>query len=102
MKRRTSLLSISTVISLGLVSHLCHAELTPKSHITVAGIDVQSQVGVEYGQDSNVTYQINPMNEVDSAYTRVMPYLRAVGERGEDRYMLVYSGDYSRYGHCKR
>lgn len=97
MKRRTSLLSINVVFSLGLISQVCHAELTPKSHISVAGIDVQSQVGVEYGQDSNVTYQVNHMNEVESAYTKLTPYLRAVGERGEDRYVLVYSGDYSRY-----
>ncbi|MEZ9565605.1 outer membrane beta-barrel protein [Vibrio artabrorum] len=97
MKRHTSLASISAVVLLGLVSYTCQAELTPKSHITVAGIDVQSRVGVEYGQDSNVTYQVNPMNEMDSAYTTLTPYLRAVGERGQDRYLLVYSGEYSRY-----
>ncbi|MGF1749688.1 MULTISPECIES: outer membrane beta-barrel protein [Vibrio] len=97
MKRRTSLLSIGAAAFLGLTSNACYAELTPKSHIGVAGIDVQSQVGVEYGHDSNVTYQVNPTNAIDSDYAKVTPYVRAVGERGEDRYVFVYSGDYARY-----
>lgn len=70
---------------------------TPKSHVGVAGIDFQSQVGVDTGQVSNVTYQPWSRNEISSTFYNVSPLLRAIGERNEDRYLLMYSGDYRAY-----
>lgn len=69
----------------------------PKSHIGVAGIDFQSQVAVDYGQVSNVTYQPWAKNEISAPFYHVSPLLRAIGERYEDRYLLMYSGDYRTY-----
>lgn len=73
------------------------AELTPKSHISVAGIDVQSTLGLDYGHDSNVTYQTQSSDEVNSSYLALTPRILALGERGEDKYMLMYSGDLTSY-----
>lgn len=69
----------------------------PKSHVGVAGIDFQSQVAANYGQVSNVTYQPWAKNEISSSYYHVSPMLRMIGDRYEDHYLLMYSGDYRRY-----
>ncbi|RDK90808.1 putative beta-barrel porin 2 [Enterobacillus tribolii] len=69
----------------------------PKSHTGIAGIDFQGQISAGYGQVSNVTYQPWSRNETSSAFQSVNPMFRALGERGEDRYQLMYSGDYRAY-----
>ncbi|NAX21877.1 capsular biosynthesis protein [Vibrio sp. V39_P1S14PM300] len=84
----------------GLVSQPVWADLTPKSHIGPLGIDFQSQVGLDYGHDSNVTYQAEKTPEgqaVSSVYYQLSPMIQATGERGEDRYYLMYNGNYRRY-----
>ncbi|KQH86690.1 capsular biosynthesis protein [Vibrio sp. Vb2880] len=91
MRRLTSALCIAALVP------AAHAELTPKSHIGPAGIDFQSQVGVDYGHDDNVTYQQNAAPAVASDFWTVTPTLQAVGERGEDKYTLMYSGEFRRY-----
>lgn len=69
----------------------------PKSHIGVAGIDFQSQVAANWGNTSNVTYQPWSRNEISSDWVSVSPMFRAIGERYEDKYLLMYSGDYRSY-----
>ncbi|CAM2943605.1 capsular biosynthesis protein [Vibrio diazotrophicus] len=94
MKRHTSfLLCMGTL----LVNVSAHADLKPKSHIGIAGIDFQSQVGTAYGIDDNVTFQIDDEDKIESNYLTVSPELKAIGQRGEDQYLLMYKGDYNRY-----
>ncbi|EJA3103147.1 capsular biosynthesis protein [Vibrio vulnificus] len=74
-----------------------NAELTPKSHIGIAGIDFQSQLAASYGSNDNVTYQADEQQAQQSDYVQLAPYLQAIGVRGEDRYLLAYSGEYRQY-----
>lgn len=74
-----------------------NAELTPKSHIGIAGIDFQSQLAASYGSNDNVTYQADDQQAQQSDYVQLAPYLQAIGVRGEDRYLLAYSGEYRQY-----
>ena len=69
----------------------------PKSHIGVAGIDFQSQVAADYGHVSNVTYQPWANHEISSSFYHISPLVKMLGERYEDRYLLMYSGDYRAY-----
>lgn len=69
----------------------------PKSHIGVAGIDFQGLVEANQGHTSNVTYQPYGRDEISSGWTNVKPTFQAIGERYEDRYVLMYAGDYRRY-----
>ncbi|WP_394125921.1 outer membrane beta-barrel protein [Vibrio hepatarius] len=94
MKQHTKLLIGGLGVTFASYSQ---ANLTPKPHIGIAGIDFQSQLGMKYGRDSNVTYQTQSNDSVESDYVMVEPYLQAVGERGEDQYLLVYSGKYLQY-----
>ncbi len=80
-----------------LVSPLAYADLKPKSHIGLAGIDFQSRVGASYGSNDNVTHQVDGNHAVESDYWTVSPELKAIGERGEDQYLFLYQGDYNRY-----
>ncbi|MCG6293598.1 hypothetical protein K6U61_22445 [Vibrio vulnificus] len=64
-----------------------NAELTPKSHIGIAGIDFQSQLAASYGSNDNVTYQKDAQQAPQSDYVQLAPYLQAIGVRGEDRYL---------------
>lgn len=73
------------------------ADLQAKPHTGVAGIDFESQVGYDVGYNDNVTWQRYGGNEIGSAYQGVKPIFKAIGERYEDRYLLMYSGDYRRY-----
>lgn len=91
MKRLTSTLLILSL------APAAYAELTPKSHIGLAGIDFQSQLGVDYGHESNVTYQRWADDAIDSDFWTLSPMIQAIGERGEDRYTLMYSGEFRRY-----
>ncbi len=77
--------------------HPCWADLMPKSHIGIAGIDFQSQVGLDYGHENNVTYQAYDQDAVSSDFQSVRPMIKAVGARYQDQYLLMYSGDYRRY-----
>lgn len=77
--------------------HPSWADLTPKSHIGIAGIDFQSQVGLDYGHENNVTYQAYDQNAVSSDFQSVRPMIKAIGARYQDQYLLMYSGDYRRY-----
>ena len=74
-----------------------HADLQPKPHTGVAGINFESQVGLDTGYSDNVTWQHDADDKIASGYQRVTPLVKAMGERGEDRYLLMYSGDYRRY-----
>lgn len=74
-----------------------HADLQPKQHTGVAGIDFESQVGYDAGYNDNVTWQRDNSNKIASSYQRLTPIVKAIGQRYEDRYLLMYSGDYRRY-----
>lgn len=76
---------------------VAHADLQPKQHIGVAGLDFESQVGYDVGYNDNVTWQRDDGNKIASGYQRLTPIVRAMGRRYEDSYMLMYSGDYRQY-----
>ncbi|MGB5446717.1 MAG: hypothetical protein WBM99_14570 [Psychromonas sp.] len=84
-----------------LMTPLAYADLTPKTHIGIAGIDFQSQVGMEYGQDSNVTYQYLDDQALESNYSRLTSKLQMTGQRYTDTYQLRYMGDYLAYDNAK-
>ncbi|HIF9275435.1 outer membrane beta-barrel protein [Photobacterium damselae] len=71
--------------------------LTPKSHIGLAGIDFQAKVNTEFGFDNNVTYQSDKNDQIASDYYQLSPELKAIGVRGDDRYLLMYQGKYRKY-----
>ncbi|EPM0706326.1 capsular biosynthesis protein, partial [Klebsiella aerogenes] len=75
-----------------------HADLQAKPHTGVAGIDFESQLGYDIGYDDNVTWQRYDQNKIGSSYQNIKPVVKAIGERYEDRYLLMYSGDYRNYG----
>jgi hypothetical protein len=73
---------IKYIIAAGIVlSQPALADLTPKSHIGFAGIDFQSNVGVNYGYEDNVTYQPHDNDAVGSSFQSVTPVLSMMGER---------------------
>lgn len=74
-----------------------HADLQSKPHTGIAGIDFESQVGYDVGYNDNVTWQRDDGNKMASGYQRLTPIFKAIGERYEDRYLLMYSGDYRQY-----
>ncbi|MCU6663609.1 MAG: outer membrane beta-barrel protein [Silvania sp.] len=80
-----------------MVSPVAWAELTPKSHIGFAGIDFQSNVAADYGQNDNVTYQPHDSDAKSSAFMGLRPVITLTGERYQDQYLLMYSGDYRQY-----
>ncbi|MCS3601417.1 hypothetical protein M2371_000603 [Buttiauxella sp. BIGb0471] len=89
---------IKYIVAAGMVlSQPAIADLTPKSHIGIAGIDFQSNVGVNYGHESNVTYQPYDNDAISSDFVSVTPMLSMIGERYQDKYLLMYSGDYRSY-----
>ncbi|EEQ01193.1 capsular polysaccharide biosynthesis protein [Yersinia rohdei ATCC 43380] len=73
------------------------AELTPKSHIGFAGIDFQGIVGADFGYDDNVTHQPHNSDAISSSFQSLTPVLTLSGERYQDKYLLMYSGDYRQY-----
>ncbi|BDH46336.1 capsular polysaccharide biosynthesis protein [Salmonella enterica subsp. enterica serovar Choleraesuis] len=82
----------------GLLSFpAAHADLQPKQHSGMAGIDFESQIGYDVGYNDNVTWQHDNANKIGSGYQRLTPIFKAIGERYEDRYMLMYSGNYRQY-----
>lgn len=82
----------------GLLAIPCAwADLQAKPHTGVAGIDFESQVGYDVGYNDNVTWQRYGGNETASSWQGIKPIFKAIGERYEDRYLLMYSGDYRRY-----
>lgn len=86
------------IIAAGMIIPLpSWADLMPKSHIGVAGIDFQSQVGLDYGHENNVTSQADDRDAVSSHFQSVRPMIKAIGARYQDQYLLMYSGDYRRY-----
>ncbi len=93
MKQRTSVVAVCFL----LLTPVAYADLKPKSHIGLAGIDFQSRVGASYGTDDNVTHQVDGNKKVESNFWTVSPELKAIGERGEDEYLVLYQGDFNRY-----
>ncbi|MFV0489035.1 MAG: capsular biosynthesis protein, partial [Vibrio fluvialis] len=59
---------LTSALIIAVLASAAHAELTPKSHIGIAGIDFQSQLGVDYGHDDNVTYQRDSDAAIDSNF----------------------------------
>lgn len=80
-----------------IVSPAVWAELTPKSHFGFAGIDFQSNVAVDYGRDDNVTYQHHDSDAKTSSFQGIRPVLKMTKEHYQDKYLLMYSGDYRHY-----
>lgn len=80
-----------------LITPFAYADLTPKTHTGIGGIDFQSQVAMEQGHDSNVTYQYFNDQAPDSDYLRLTPQLQMTGQRYTDTYQLRYRGDYLSY-----
>ncbi|HDR2793547.1 MULTISPECIES: outer membrane beta-barrel protein [Enterobacter] len=74
-----------------------HADLQAKPHTGIAGIDFESQLGYDIGYDDNVTWQHDSQDAIGSSYQNIKPVVKAMGERQEDRYLLMYSGDYRYY-----
>lgn len=89
----TKLIVITGIV----ISQPAWADLTPKSHIGFAGIDFQGKVAVDYGYNDNVTYQPHNSDAVGSSFQSAAPVLSMIGERGQDKYLLMYSGDYRNY-----
>ncbi|MFG0803297.1 outer membrane beta-barrel protein [Leclercia sp. GLN_9] len=86
------------IIIAGIIaSPVALADLTPKSHIGWAGIDFQSHVGVDYGHNDNVTFQHHDSDAKGSDFQGLKPVISLNGERGQDKYLLMYSGDYRHY-----
>ncbi|MFX4313851.1 capsular biosynthesis protein, partial [Enterobacter sp. 63] len=74
-----------------------HADLQAKPHTGIAGIDFESQLGYDIGYDDNVTWQHDSQDAIGSSYQNIKPVVKAMGERQDDRYLLMYSGDYRYY-----
>ncbi|MEJ5071305.1 outer membrane beta-barrel protein [Enterobacter ludwigii] len=74
-----------------------YADLQGKQHTGVAGIDFESQVGYDVGYNDNVTLQHKESNAIAAGYQQLTPLLKMIGQRYEDHYLLMYSGDYRRY-----
>lgn len=74
-----------------------YADLQAKPHTGVAGIDFESQMGYDVGYNDNVTWQRASDNKIASGYQNIKPIFKAIGQRYEDRYLLMYSGDYRNY-----
>ncbi|ELM3723741.1 outer membrane beta-barrel protein [Edwardsiella piscicida] len=89
-------ISLLLLTGLGLIP-VSWADLTPKSHIGIAGIDFQSQLAIDRGYMGNVTYLPAVAPARNAAFWGVRPQLQALAERGQDRYQLHYRGDYRRY-----
>ena len=89
----TKLIVITGIV----ISQPAWADLTPKSHIGFAGIDFQGKVAVDYGYNDNVSYQPHSSDAIGSSFQSAAPVLSMIGERGQDKYLLMYSGDYRNY-----
>lgn len=76
---------------------LTHGRTCRLNHIPVWLASISRAVGYDVGYNDNVTRQRYGGNEIGSAYQGVKPIFKAIGERYEDRYLLMYSGDYRRY-----
>ncbi|MRS13620.1 capsular biosynthesis protein [Enterobacteriaceae bacterium RIT691] len=76
---------------------VAHADLQPKQHIGVAGLDFESQVGYDVGYNDNVTWQHDENRASATNYQRLTPSLSVSGKRYEDQYLLAYTGDYRQY-----
>jgi len=76
---------------------IAHADLQPKQHIGVAGLDFESQLGYDVGYNDNVAWQHNEYDKISSGYQRLTPSVKVMGKRHEDQYLLSYDGDYRQY-----
>lgn len=94
---KSILISNLILICLLLQSHSAYADLTPKPHIGPAGIEFQSNVGIDYGYDDNVNFQSEKKTNIESDFFNVKPFIQLEGVRGADVYTLQYSGDYRQY-----
>ena len=85
------------LLSVYLLSSTAYAYLTPKPHIGPAGIEFQSNIGLNYGYDDNVNFQSDNTPQVSSDFFNLKPFLKLEGKRDADIYTIEYSGDYRKY-----
>lgn len=52
---------------------------------------------MDYGYNDNVSYQPHSRDAIGSSFQSAAPVLSMIGERGQDKYLLMYSGDYRNY-----
>lgn len=52
---------------------------------------------MDYGYNDNVSYQPHSSDAIGSSFQSAAPVLSMIGERGQDKYLLMYSGDYRNY-----
>ncbi|EEY3523467.1 outer membrane beta-barrel protein [Escherichia coli O128:H42] len=90
---RTEILVIAGIV----MCEPAWADLTPKSHIGIAGIDFQANAATSSGYVKNITYQPYARDAKDSLFNSITPTLVMSGERCQDKYLLMYSGDYRHY-----
>ncbi len=90
---RTEILVIAGIV----MCEPAWADLTPKSHIGIAGIDFQANAATSSGYVKNITYQPYARDAKDSLFNSITPTLIMSGERYQDKYLLMYSGDYRHY-----
>lgn len=72
------------------------ADVQPKSHIGVFGIDFESNIELQYGYTDNLTYQ-RDNDFIESDFVALKPIINAIGQRDNSRYGLLYAGDYRVY-----
>ncbi|MCP1267698.1 outer membrane beta-barrel protein [Aeromonas hydrophila] len=94
MHRLTSLVCAGLLLSPSLS---VRADVTPVSHQGPLGLAIQTEVESRHGHDSNLLWQRESHQAIDSDFIGIAPEFRMVGERGLDRYQLSYQGDYRRY-----
>jgi len=92
--RLTSLVCAGLLLSPSLS---VRADVTPVSHQGPLGLAIQTEVESRHGHDSNLLWQRESHQAIDSDFIGIAPEFRMVGERGLDRYQLSYQGDYRRY-----
>lgn len=90
-------ISNAILLSLYLLSSTAYAYLTPKPHIGPAGIEFQSNIGLNYGYDDNVNFQSDNTPQVASEFFNLKPFLKLEGKRDADSYTIEYSGDYRKH-----
>lgn len=63
----------------------------------LCGNRLRGKVAVDYGYNDNVSYQPHSSDAIGSSFQSAAPVLSMIGERGQDKYLLMYSGDYRNY-----
>lgn len=92
-----SLAGLLLPVSVLAQSVIAAAEPQPVNHRGPWGVQIQTRLDSEYGYNSNVTAQRDPALAIGSNYYGLTPSLRVSGQRGQDRYALLYQGAYREY-----